>query len=126
MKYFNQFVFGGVSYAMIEILYRGFTHFSMFIAGGVCFIILIQLSISNIPFLLKCLAGGIAVCTVEFAAGCIVNLWLKLNVWDYTHYGYHIMGQVCLRYLVIWSGLSAIVMWGYPALLRYGAITRRL
>lgn len=118
-------MFGGASYAAIEIVYRGFTHFSMFIAGGVCFLILLKLSSVNFPFLLKCVAGGASICAVEFAAGCIVNLWLKLNVWDYTRYGYDIMGQVCLRYFIIWSALSGLVMWGYPALLRFGAVKRR-
>jgi uncharacterized membrane protein len=113
---------GGMGYALIEVLYRGYTHVSMFIAGGICFCILIFISQSQLPFLLKCLAGGLAISAVEFAVGCIVNLWMGLNVWDYTHYGYHILGQVCLRYLVIWTALSGIVMWGYPRLsktLRY-------
>ena len=94
----------------------------MFIAGGICFGVIILLSQTGMPFLLKCVAGGLAVCAVEFAAGMVVNVWLKLNVWDYTHYGYHIMGQVCLRYLIIWSGLSGLVMLAYPFLtkaLRY-------
>ena len=127
MKYINlfktgggvyafQFMAGGLIYALMEVLYRGYTHISMFIAGGVCLCILIRLSRSGMPFLLKCLAGGLSICAVEFAAGCIVNLWLGLNVWDYTRYGYHILGQVCLRYFVIWSALSAVVMWGYPLL----------
>jgi uncharacterized membrane protein len=116
MRYFNQFVFGGLGYALIEIVYRGYTHISMFVAGGICFCILIMISQSGMPFLLKCLAGGLAICVVEFAAGAVVNLWLGLNVWDYTRYGYHILGQVCLRYFVIWSALSGVVMWGYPLL----------
>lgn len=115
-------MFGGFGYALMEIVYRGYTHISMFIAGGICFCVLIVISHSGMPFVWKCLAGGLAICTVEFAAGCIVNLWLKLNVWDYTRYGYHILGQVCLRYFVIWTLLSGVVMWGYPLLsktLRY-------
>jgi uncharacterized membrane protein len=107
-------MFGGVAYAFIEIVYRGFTHFSMFIAGGVCFCILIKLAESRrLTFFGKCLAGGASICAVEFVAGCIVNLWLGLGVWDYTRYGYHLWGQVCLRYFIIWSALSGVVIWGY-------------
>ena len=116
-------MFGGAAYALIEVIFRGFTHFSMFIAGGACFCILIKLAESDrLTFFGKCLAGGAAICAVEFVAGCIVNLWLRLGVWDYTRYGYHIWGQVCLRYFVIWCALSGAVIWCHGFAVRRGLL----
>ena len=38
-KYALLFLIGAVGYASIEIIWRGRTHWSMIIAGGLCFIL---------------------------------------------------------------------------------------
>ena len=38
IKYLFLFAFGGVVYNVIELLYRGHTHWTMFILGGLCFV----------------------------------------------------------------------------------------
>lgn len=40
IKYLILFLIGGFVYISIELLWRGHTHWSMFILGGVCFILL--------------------------------------------------------------------------------------
>jgi asparagine N-glycosylation enzyme membrane subunit Stt3 len=37
-KYLILFVIGGISYFFIEILWRGHSHITMFILGGLCFV----------------------------------------------------------------------------------------
>jgi|GEM_PF-265967 len=101
---------GGVCYGVLEVLWRGYTHVSMLIVGGICFCILIRLSKTSLNGLVKCLVGGLCITAVEFAAGCIVNLWLCLEVWDYSAEQGHIMGQVCIRFTVLWCGLSAVIL----------------
>ncbi|HCM14273.1 MAG TPA: hypothetical protein DHW85_13950 [Lachnospiraceae bacterium] len=51
------------------------------------------------------LSAGI-ITAVEFLVGLVVNVWLKLNVWDYSNLPYNIMGQVCLIYTNVWFFLS--------------------
>ena len=34
------FLIGGALYYVIEILWRGYSHWSMFILGGICFVIM--------------------------------------------------------------------------------------
>ena len=40
LKYPILFSIGGFTYYMIEIISRGFSHWSMFILGGLCFVII--------------------------------------------------------------------------------------
>ena len=82
----------------------------MFIAGGISFLFLVWLSGLGLPFLLKCVIAGAFITLVEFIVGCVVNLWLRLDVWDYSRCRYNVMGQVCLLFTVLWSGLSGVVM----------------
>lgn len=42
------FTIGGLSYALIEILWRGYTHWTMIITGGICFVVLFRV-FSRIP-----------------------------------------------------------------------------
>ena len=97
------FGLGAGAYGLIEVLYKGDTHPTMLVAGGICFLAMqrISLRLPQIPFLGKCLMSGAAVTGVEFAFGCVFNLALKMNVWDYSHLPFNVAGQVCL-----WRGRS--------------------
>ena len=54
------------------------------------------------------LFGGITTTLFEFVVGCLVNLCLDWNVWDYSHLPFNILGQVSLVFTFIWCGLSLI------------------
>ena len=41
------FFIGGILYALIEIIFRGYTHWSMVITGGLCFLIFYILNVNN-------------------------------------------------------------------------------
>lgn len=104
------FGIGGTIYYLIEIVSRGYSHWTMFALGGVCFV-LIGLMDQNqsvrTPFLLQMAASALLITALEFATGVVVNLVFHLNIWDYSHEAYNIMGQICLRFTVIWFFLSA-------------------
>lgn len=104
------FCSGGAGYGLVEILCRGYTHLSMLIAGGLCFCFLIRISKSRRCLALKILAGALCITAVEFTIGCIVNLWLGLNVWDYSDEHLHLFGQICPRFTLLWGLLCAIVI----------------
>ena len=69
----------------LEILWRARTHVSMGIAGGLCGMLLWWLySIIDAPVWLAYIIGLILISLVELAAGIVLNLKLKLAVWDYS------------------------------------------
>lgn len=104
---------GGMLYALFEIGFRGYTHWTMIIVGGLCFY-LIGLINEIIPWRMKiwkqCLIGSLVVTTVEFVSGCIINLWLGWGVWDYSDMPFNILGQVCLPFSALWVLLSALAI----------------
>ncbi len=105
------FLFGGVSYLLIEMLWRGYSHWSMFILGGACFLLIGLINEyfhSDIPLLPQAILGSFIITLFEFCAGCILNLYLKLDVWDYYDMPYNILGQICLPYSVLWLFLSVV------------------
>lgn len=97
-------LFGGITYGVIEILWRGKTHWSMLLTGGFCFTVLntIYKKRADMPLLRKCLLGGAVITLCEFLCGFIVNIKLKLNVWDYSNRKLNIKGQICPLYSVLW------------------------
>lgn len=107
-KYTLLFFIGAIGYGLLETAFRGFTHWTMLLTGGVVFVILYYTNSKNenAPLWQKCLTGAFIITTVELAVGCIVNLWLDWNVWDYSAYPFNFMGQICLPFTGIWFFLS--------------------
>lgn len=105
------FLIGGLIYITIEIIARGYSHFSMFIVGGLCFVLIGLLNECyewETPFQTQCLIGATIITILEFVSGCIVNLWLHLNVWDYSDRPFNLLGQICLHHSICyWTILSA-------------------
>ena len=109
-KYYGLiFSIGAVGYCLLELLWRGFTHPSMGIAGGLsfCLIAIIQKRLKPLNFVYRCIASGLGITVIELIFGGIFNLWLQRNVWDYSVMPFNLLGQVCLAYTVLWCGLSA-------------------
>ncbi len=115
-------VIGGLGYNLIELLWRGRTHWSMFLVGGACFHLIGQIGRRvRAPLAAKCGLCALGVTAVELVSGCILNLWWKLGVWDYSRQRWNIKGQVCLLYSVLWLLLSAAAIPLY-ALCRRGLV----
>lgn len=110
-KYGVLFLFGGLNYGLIELLYRSYTHWTMLLVGGSCFILigLINEILSwEVSLVTQGIIGSILVTIVEFIAGCIINLYLGWNVWDYSNVKFNILGQVCLPFMGIWFLMSLV------------------
>ena len=104
---------GGWLYMAIEIMWRGYTHWSMGIIGGVCVVLVGLLDeVQQRPPLILQMAQGAVICTVlELLAGLVLNVWLGLDVWDYSDVPGNLMGQVCPQFTLAWAGLSAVAVW---------------
>lgn len=104
------FIIGGRLYTWIEILWRGYTHWTMFLLGGLCFVIMGLLNEHIFPWKLSLVAqaviSAIVITVFEFITGCIVNLWLGWQVWDYSSLPFNVLGQICLYYFLLWIPLS--------------------
>ncbi|MDP4109958.1 MAG: hypothetical protein Q8878_08030 [Bacillota bacterium] len=107
-EYALVYVTGAVLYSFIEILWRGSTHWTMAVTGGLCFLLLhlINIKLTKLSLFEKCLLGSLVITAVEFTVGCLVNLVLRWNVWDYSGYSFNILGQACLFYSFMWFLLS--------------------
>lgn len=106
------YLIGGRLYTWIEILWRGYTHWTMFHLGGGCFVIQGLLNEHIFPWKLSLMMQSIiSACVItvfEFITGCIVNLWLGWNVWDYSALPFNLLGQICLYYFLLWIPLSMV------------------
>ena len=111
------FILGGVFYGLTEILYRGYTHWSMVLTGGAVAFTFYLLT----PFLLHtniffaAAVGALIVTFYEFSMGVVVNLWLQWDVWDYSALPGNILGQVCPKYTAYWFVLCL----AFFALIKY-------
>ena len=129
-KIFNMFVIwltGGIVYYFAEILFRGFSHFSMLICGGLCFLLvgnignLILNSKDNIiiSIIKIMLIGTMIITTLEYITGMIVNVKYNLKVWDYSDMKYNVNGQICLLYSFFWALISLICVYVYNVIEEY-------
>jgi len=102
------FLGGGIAYYLIEVLFRGHSHWSMAICGGICLvgIYYINRKLSDHSYAVRALLSSVLITAVEFVAGCIVNLWLGWNVWSYNSLPFNLMGQISLLFSCIWFFLS--------------------
>ena len=107
------FIIGGGLYSLLEVLYRGFTHWTMTITGGACLILMYRadMKLETSRLWKKCLIGSGIITSLEFIVGCIVNRIFKLDVWDYSKSPFNVLGQICLPFSFIWFLISAPVVY---------------
>ena len=110
LKYITLLLIGGSIYYMIEVLARGFSHWTMFLVGGTCFILIgiINEITPKMPLIRQMLLSAIIITLIEFISGCILNLWLGWNIWDYSDEFGNILGQICVKHSTYWFLLSSI------------------
>ena len=98
------FLMGGFLYGLIELIWRGYTHWSMVLTGGlVCLLLCLirrRMRAKSLP--IRCLLGSLSITTLEFIVGCGVNLGLGMQVWDYSDRPFHLLGQICPLYSFYW------------------------
>lgn len=113
---------GGMSYASLELLWRGRTHGSMFVLGGVCFVLIGKLGKVKpaLPVPARALVSAGMVTVLELGCGLLVNR--NHGVWDYRQLPMNYHGQICLPYTLLWVPVSLGAIWLYEWL--DGAVLR--
>ena len=100
------FLLGGGAYGLIELLWRGRTHWTMLGLGGACFSFMYLASASALPPLAQYVLCAAFITAAEFLTGAAVNVALGWNVWDYAGEPLNLYGQICARYSALWFFLS--------------------
>lgn len=111
-KEFFIFIIFGISYFTLEILYRGYSHWTMIFLGGIVSVLigLINEITPNMRMWKQMLLGTILVTLFEFILGYILNIKLGLGIWDYSSIPFNIMGQICLPFSFLWFVLSYFII----------------
>ncbi len=100
----------GCIYLLIELAWRGHTHWTMLPLAAVIFACAGLLDeVENPPAVWVQVVIGTAIATaLELAAGLILNVWLCLGVWDYTDLPGNLWGQICPQFTAAWAVLMFI------------------
>lgn len=113
LKYIILFLIGGNIYYATEILFRGYSHWTMFLLGGICFIFA---GIQNeyidweYPFWRQVAITELFVLSAEFLTGLVVNIWLGWNIWDYSNLSGNILGQTSWQFALLFLPLCAFAI----------------
>ncbi len=110
------FCTGGAGYVSMELVWRGWSHGSMFLAGGSCFLLLGRLCrIAPRPApAVRGLVGAGVITSVELLAGLVANR--DYRVWDYRGMPMNFYGQICLPFCLLWIPVGLGGMALYEAL----------
>lgn len=120
-KYIIIFGLGAFIYGAIEVIVRGYTHWTMALTGGAVMALFMLINLSrDVNILLRCLLGALVITSLEFAVGAVVNLGLGWDVWDYSEKPFNIMGQICPLFTLGWFALSL------PGFMLCTAVEKRL
>lgn len=107
MRKTSLFALGGGAYTALELLWRGRSHWTMFLLGGGCFLAIGSLGqkCPKLPGALRAVLGS-GICTAgELATGLLFNRdWA---IWDYRALPGNFRGQICLPFSLLWIPLSA-------------------
>ncbi|MDD3261314.1 MAG: hypothetical protein PHU79_05280 [Oscillospiraceae bacterium] len=119
LEYLGMWLLGGGCYCLLEAAWRGWTHWTMFLAGGTLFLLI---GLEHGPKdRERSLAGrgmlaGLTITAGEFLTGCVVNLWLHMGVWDYSAQPYNLLGQVSLLASLGWCAVGLLAVLFYDML----------
>jgi len=111
IKHLTLLLTGGGLYVVIELIWRGYSHWTMFVLGGICFVclgLINEIIPWEMPLWQQILAGTCIVTALEFLTGCIVNLRFGWAIWDYGNMAGNILGQVCPQYMILWMPVSLV------------------
>lgn len=112
IEFFTVYLMGAFGYGAIELGWRGHTHWTMLILGGICGSGIYWLAnYSAYPLWTKVLFSAAGITTLEFSFGLIINVVLGWDVWDYSHQTGNLLGQICPRFSLYWLMLSIPLLW---------------
>ena len=107
------FIVAGLIYVLCEILFRGYSHWTMFLVAGLVFIPIGKLNEKfswNMSLILQVLIGACIITLAELITGIIINLGFGWNVWDYSSLRFNFLGQICPQFFGVWCVASLAII----------------
>ncbi|MCH3965266.1 MAG: putative ABC transporter permease [Clostridium sp.] len=105
----------GALYMVLEGLWRGWTHISMLVVGGTSAFLIGKLNehpkFYDREMWQECVLGTFIVLALEFISGIVLNIWLRLDIWDYSNVPFNLYGQICLPYALLWFMLMPLCIY---------------
>ena len=100
---------GGI-YLLIELAWRGRTHWTMLLLAAAIFVCagILDECENPPPFWAQVTIGTIIATALELAAGLLLNVRMGLGVWDYSNLPGNILGQICPQFTVAWALLMIV------------------
>ena len=112
-EYLFLFWVGGSVYIEIELLYRGYTHWSMFVLAGIVFITVGWMNECifdwHTQFGWQVLIATLWATGLEYACGMILRHF-GLQVWDYSNVPLNVDGLICVPFMFVWAVLMIVAI----------------
>ena len=110
------FSLGFFLYLTIETVYKSRisasnTHWSMGLLAGLAFVFLLFLDKTALTDSKKAFCGMLFITVLEFFFGLYLNLYRRLNVWDYQKLPFNLLGQICPYFSLIWFVFSFLILY---------------
>jgi len=104
------FVAGGTLYYLIELSWRGWSHPTMGVLGGLCFYLIYHVNriFCRRSLLFRSVVSAVIITALELLAGCILNVLMDMSIWDYSSKPLNFLGQICFSMSVLWFLLSVV------------------
>ena len=124
----------GMTYNVIEVFYNaissgtwdlvGASSVWMFLVGGAAGVVLGKINEPGscpacLPYPIQVILGGSVITSLEFLSGLILNVWLGLDIWDYSSAKLNIMGQIDLWHSFCWILVTPTAFWVDDVLRHY-------
>ena len=126
-KHLTLFILLGIFYMATEVTYTAITAWEfrlvgqtslwMFVVGGFLGVLLGMFSKGSLildkksTYVMRIFAGALAVTLMELLSGCVLNLWLGFNLWDYSKQPLNFLGQISLYHSMLWLLFTPFVFW---------------
>ncbi|MBQ9161780.1 MAG: hypothetical protein IJX74_00750 [Clostridia bacterium] len=104
------FASGGTLYYLMELGWRGWSHPTMGLLGGLCFYFIYHANrfFHHRSLAFRAFLGAVIITALELLAGCILNIFMGMNIWDYSSKPLNFLGQICFSMSVLWFLLSVV------------------
>ena len=114
IKYVVIFISGAVIYMGLEMLWRGYTHWTMGLVAGIATILIgliNEIFPKDTPLMVQAPIASLIITELEFISGEILNVYLGLEIWDYSQMPLNVDGQVSLPASLLWMVIGLIAVW---------------
>ncbi len=103
---------GALGYCVLEIVWRGYSHWTMTVTGGICFMLIYFTNrlMQQYSIFKRGVVCAINITSVELAVGCLINIIMEWDVWDYSDQPFSFLGQICPGFFLLWFLLAIPVI----------------